>query len=101
MDLVTALRELIERHPPAGIDDAIVAMMTRPDMTPGLEEIACPTLLVVGEEDGLTPVELHRRMREAIAGSTLEIIAGAGHVPNLEQPETFNKVLRTFLDALR
>lgn len=100
-ELVGVLRELIERNPPAGIDDAIVALMTRPDLTPALADIGCPTLLVAGEEDALTPVELHRRMHEAIAGSRLEIITGAGHVSSLEQPEAFNQVLHAFLKTLQ
>ena len=59
-----------------------------------------PTLIVVGEEDVLIPVRESRAMHEAIAGSRLEIIAGAGHVSSFERPAAFNHVTSEFLAAL-
>jgi pimeloyl-ACP methyl ester carboxylesterase len=96
-----ALRDLvratIERNRATGIDAAIVALMTRPDASAGLQDVACPTLVVVGAEDGLTPVEAHVRMQTLIAGSRLEVIDGAGHLSNLERPDAFNAILHRFL----
>ena len=63
----------------------------------GLEHIAVPTLLIVGEEDALTPPKEARAMHEAVAGSRLEIIPGAGHVSNAERPAAFNQVVGEFL----
>jgi pimeloyl-ACP methyl ester carboxylesterase len=50
-------------------------------------------MIVTGDEDLLTPPSDARAMHDAIAGSRLEIIAGAGHLSNLERPAAFNHVL--------
>jgi pimeloyl-ACP methyl ester carboxylesterase len=94
------VRDLIETNAASGIDEAIVALMTRPDSTPGLARFAVPTLLVVGEEDALTPAILHERMRERIPDAQLTVIPRAGHLSNLEAPEAFNAALGRFLQAL-
>ena len=72
--------------------------MTRPDSTPLLPTIHCPTLIVVGDEDTLTPPPLSEEMHGAIAGSELVVIAGAGHLSSLEQPAAFNAALARFLE---
>jgi 3-oxoadipate enol-lactonase len=59
-------------------------------------EIRAPTLCIVGEEDGSTPVALVRELSEAIYQARLEIIAGAGHLPNLEKPDIFRSLIETF-----
>jgi len=91
------VRAMIERNGATGIDAAIVALMTRPDASAGLQGLACPTLVIAGAEDGLTPVETHARMQALIAGSRLEVIDGAGHLSNLERPDAFNAILHRFL----
>jgi pimeloyl-ACP methyl ester carboxylesterase len=91
------VRGLIEANRALGIDEAVVTLMTRPDSTPGLARIGVPTLLVVGDEDALTPVALHERMREHIPGARLVVIPGAGHLSNLECPDEFNEALSGFL----
>src|SRR5262249_8298919 len=65
----------------------------------GLPSVTVPTLIVVGDEDQpfLAPCEY---MAKKIPGARLEVIAGAGHSSNLDQPEAFNRVLRDFLDSL-
>ena len=77
---------MIEDNTPESIHDALECLATRPDATPLLGTVKCPTLVTVGAEDVLTPVALHRAMHARIAGSRLEIIEGAGHLANLEQP---------------
>jgi pimeloyl-ACP methyl ester carboxylesterase len=72
-------------------------MMARPDSTPTLATIDVPTLVVVGEDDVLTPVAEARAMQAAIRGSALEIIAGAGHLSSYERPAAFNHVVSEFL----
>lgn len=83
-----------------GIVGALEAMMARPDSTPTLATIDVPTLIVVGDEDVLTPPRESEAMHAAIRGSRLEVITGAGHVSNFERPATFNHVLSEFLAAL-
>jgi pimeloyl-ACP methyl ester carboxylesterase len=79
------------------LDPATRALMTRPESTPLLRTIHCPTLIVVGEEDVLTPPALSEEMHRAIAGSDLVVVPGAGHLSNLEQPDAFNSALAEFL----
>jgi 3-oxoadipate enol-lactonase len=78
----------------------VEAMMTRPDSTPLLATITVPTLVVVGEEDVVTPAKEARAMAEAIPGSHLQVIAQAGHLANMERPAAFNHVLTEFLGTL-
>ena len=62
-----------------------------------LAEIDVPVLLIFGAEDTLTPPEIGQRMRDAIKGARLEVIADAGHLVNIEAPENFNALLIEFL----
>ncbi len=64
-----------------------------------LEDIAVPTLVVSGELDRLVPVPLARGMAERIPGAELVLIAGAGHISNLERPAAFNAALSRFLSS--
>ena len=96
-DLVEDVRTMLARAPADGVARALEAMMARPDSTGLLASIDVPTLVVVGEEDVLTPPAEARAMHAAIAGSTLAVIEGAGHVSNLERPAAFNYLAGEFL----
>lgn len=98
--LVEGLHQMLAGAPVEGIIGALQAMMDRPDSTDLLPTITVPTLIIVGEQDALTPVKESRAMHAAIAGSRLEVIPGAGHCSNLEKPAAFNHVLGEFLSAL-
>jgi 3-oxoadipate enol-lactonase len=98
-DALRHTRAMIEGSAPEAIDAAIVALMGRPDSTPGLSRIACPTLVIVGEEDEITPRDEAEAMQRAIARSALCVIPGAGHLSNLEQPAAFSRGLADFLLA--
>lgn len=98
--LVDGLHQMLAGAPVEGIIGALQAMMDRPDSTGLLPTITVPTLIIVGEEDALTPVKESRAMHAAIPGSRLEVIPGAGHCSNLEKPAAFNHVLGEFLSAL-
>ena len=99
-DIVDGIYAMLEQAPVEGIVGALHAMIDRPDSTPTLATITVPTLLVVGEEDVLTPVAEARFMHERIAGSRLETLAAAGHLSNFERPAAFNHVLSEFLGTL-
>jgi pimeloyl-ACP methyl ester carboxylesterase len=99
-EVVAEVRAMLERQPVPGIVGALEAMMARPDSTPDLATIVVPTLVVVGDEDALTPPAEARAMHAAIAGSYLEVVAGAGHVSPRERPAAFNHVLAEFLRRL-
>ena len=63
--------------------------------------IDIPTLILVGEEDGITPPDLSDELHRLIRGSTLRRIAAAGHLANAEQPQAFNKAIESFLSQQR
>jgi pimeloyl-ACP methyl ester carboxylesterase len=95
--LADEVRAIIVSNGSETIAGALTAMMTRPDSTPTLTTIKVPTLIVVGEEDTITPPQLSVEMHEAIHGSELVRIPQAGHMANLEQPKAFNDALAGFL----
>jgi pimeloyl-ACP methyl ester carboxylesterase len=96
-ELVAAARRLIEANHPAGIDQALHALMTRPDSTPDLGRIRCRSLVIVGQEDTVTPTADAELLARTIPGAALVVLPGAGHVSNFEAPEAFSNVLATFL----
>jgi pimeloyl-ACP methyl ester carboxylesterase len=65
-----------------------------------LGDIAAPTLLVGGSKDTNAPSQTMEKMAAKIAGSRFVLMDGAGHLPNLEQPATFNALLASFIDAV-
>jgi pimeloyl-ACP methyl ester carboxylesterase len=70
------------------------------DVMGKVKDISLPTLVVVGEDDMLTPAKYAKFLNEAIPGSVLTIIPKAGHLVMMEQPEQFNAALGSFLTRL-
>jgi 3-oxoadipate enol-lactonase len=96
-DVVTRVRDMALAQPVDGIRRGIQRLKSRPDSTPLLSAITFPTLVIVGEEDQITGVDVAREMHRQVRGADLAIISGAGHLSNLEQPGGFNEVLFRFL----
>jgi pimeloyl-ACP methyl ester carboxylesterase len=69
------------------------ALITRPDARPLLASIQCPTLVLVGDGDELTPPVLSEEIAAAIPGARLVIVPDCGHLSTLERPEAVNKAL--------
>jgi pimeloyl-ACP methyl ester carboxylesterase len=69
------------------------AIMTRPDVRPLLPSIKCPTLVLVGDGDELTPPALSEEIASGIAGSRLVVVADSGHLSTMEQPDAVNRAL--------
>jgi len=67
------------------------------DIRERLHEITVPTLILVGDEDQLTPPKWSQYLHEHIGNSRLEIIPGAGHFVQQERPEAVNQAISTFL----
>ncbi|GAA0370318.1 alpha/beta hydrolase [Actinoallomurus spadix] len=86
--------------PPDGAAAAQLGRAERPDYVASLARVRVPALIVVGDEDEFTPIADARLMHELIPGSTLVVVEGAAHMPNLERPAVFNEALSTFLDAI-
>ena len=72
----------------------------RPDLTGRLSEIRKPTLIVIGENDTITPRHISEVMLTEIAGSRMVVIPDSGHRCNEEQPDRFNSAVSDFLDEL-
>ena len=73
------------------------AIMNRADSRPGLGAIACPTLVVVGADDALTPPDRAAEMVAAISGARQRVVPECGHLSTLEQPEAVTRALVAFL----
>ncbi len=97
--VVDHLRAQITGSSVDAIVGALQALMTRPDSTPMLSTIRIPTLILVGDQDALTPPPLSEQMHRDIHGSGLVVVANAGHMSNMEQPAAFNDALGRFLDT--
>jgi pimeloyl-ACP methyl ester carboxylesterase len=97
-DVVESVRQLILSNSSETIVGALSALMSRPDATPVLSQIHCPTLVIVGEEDALTPPKMSEDIKRGIPQAELAVLAGAGHMSNMEQPAAFNRALAQFLE---
>ncbi|MHC3470159.1 alpha/beta fold hydrolase [Streptomyces sp. 7R007] len=82
---------------PEGAAAALRARAERPDYRALLARVTVPALVVVGSDDTYTPVADAEAMHAALPDSTLRVIEGAAHLPNLERPEEFNAALGEFL----
>jgi pimeloyl-ACP methyl ester carboxylesterase len=84
---------------PEDLVRAVMAIRDRPDsreaVTAGL-----PLLVVAGDADPLIPAEVGVALADASPNGRAEILEGCGHIPNLERPEAFNRILATFLGSL-
>jgi pimeloyl-ACP methyl ester carboxylesterase len=99
-ELVRFVRATIESQSKEAIEGAILRLMSRPDSTPLLASVRVPALVLVGDEDALTPPSEAEKMHAALPDATLEIIRGAGHLSNLENPDAFNAAVARFLTRL-
>ncbi|GHH55653.1 alpha/beta fold hydrolase [Lentzea cavernae] len=88
---------LMHDAPPEGAAAALRGRAERPDYTEILSTIAVPTLVIVGSEDEYTPVGDAEYMSSRVPGSTLVVVDGAAHMPNLERPEVFNEAVEELL----
>ena len=99
-EIVQRVRAIIEANSPRGIAAAQRGMAARLDSVSLLSEITCPTLVVAGSEDKLAGRAEAEAIAGKIPGSTLRVIESAGHLPNIERPDEFNKALIEFLESL-
>ena len=76
-----------------------LSAMAETDQRDLLPRIAVPTLLIWGELDARSPLSVAHQFQRAIRDATLVVIAGSGHVSNLESPEQFNEAVRQFCRA--
>ncbi len=62
--------------------------------------IRVPTLVLVGDQDLVTPLDLSNELVDVIPDARMQVIAGAGHLSNLEKPAKFNAIVEDFLSTL-
>lgn len=99
-DIYDATHRMMAQTNVDGIVGALEALIARPDSTPTLATIDVPTLVVVGDEDVITPPSEAQSLQAAIPGSRLEVLRQAGHLSNVERPAAFNTVMSEFLASL-
>ena len=106
---------LVGAATPCGARNVIVSTMSRidpeayalgahavwlADQSERVREIAAPTLIIVGDEDRITPPALSEELAAMIPGASLVQIAGAGHLANFEKPADFNRAISEFLEKI-
>jgi len=97
--LKAAVRAMNEETGPEAYIRQQHAIMARPDSRPGLKAIACPTLVLVGDDDRLTPPALSQEMAAAIPGARLVVVPESGHLSTMEQPEAVNRALTEWMKS--
>ncbi len=100
-EAVKSIQSIVERTAPISIFGTLLALASRTDTTAHLPNIKCPTLILVGEKDSVTPVAASKAMNDAIPGSEMFVIPQAGHVSNMENPAEFNKHLVPFVTKIK
>lgn len=98
-DLVDGARRMVLKMSPQPIAQLLQGMAARPDSVATLKTINVPTLLLMGDEDGIATLADGELMRQHIAGSRLAVVPKAGHFAAWEQPEAVGKLLRQFVDG--
>lgn len=93
---MAAAQALMAGVPEAGYRRAVAALVGF-DARAQLAAITVPTLVITGACDTTAPPEVAKRMAERIAGAQCVILAGAGHLLTMEQPEAFNAAVLAFL----
>lgn len=98
-DLAAKVHAMLARTSPEGYAGCAFAI-SEIDYTAALPRITLPTLVINGVQDPAWTVGNAEYLRDVIPGARLALIDNAAHIPNIERPEEFNRVLGTFLDAL-
>jgi len=99
-ELVKNLADIISLTSTEGILSALEGMKDRSDSTIILGQINIPALIIHGAQDQIITLNESESMASGVKNSSLEIIPGAGHLPNLEQPEMFNSIVSDFLASI-
>lgn len=96
--VVDQVQRMVLANAPDGVADSLLAMGDRNDSTVLLPSIACPTLVVAGDEDAFIPPAEAQAMQREIPGARLEIITKAGHLVSLERPAAFEEAVERFFE---
>ena len=97
--LIGVVRQMARDTGPEAFVRQTRAIMSRADSRLLLTSIRCPTLVLVGEGDELTPPELAQEIAAGIEGATLTVVPDCGHLSTLEKPDAVNAALGEWLAA--
>lgn len=98
--IIEPVRQLILNTQLAGIIGSLKGMAVRPDSGALLAKLNIPVLILAGEQDQIIAPERAKAMAAAISKATLTLIANAGHMPMLEQPQATTTAIRDFLSGV-
>ena len=99
-EVVEHLRAILSDFHPDGQRALLTSGFAEHDLRDVLPGIKVPTLLLYGERDVRSPLDVAQAMHTSIPGSTLVVIPGAGHMIDMEAPEHFNTEVRAFLKSI-
>lgn len=98
--LVTQIKEMIINTPRQSLVKTLLALSKRKETCSKLPEISIPVLILVGENDLITPPEAAQYLHNKIKGAQLSALKHAAHLSNMENPEQFNELLKAFVDSV-
>jgi pimeloyl-ACP methyl ester carboxylesterase len=99
-EMIEGIRPVMLASDPRGIAAASLGMAERPDMSAFLGKICCPTLVIVGQNDVVSPPDEMRGIATAIPGAKFVEIPAAGHLAPLENPAAVNGAIAAFIESL-
>lgn len=99
-DEVNFVKKMIEEMSVESLTRTLHALADRKETCNELSQIDVPVLVLMGEEDKITPPAKGQYIKNNIKDSELKIVAQAGHLSNLENPDQFNEHLKTFVDSI-
>jgi len=99
--LIDSIVEMLARMSPEIYAGQIKALLERPNATPVLSAIRCPTLVLCGREDSWSTLLTHKEMAARIPQSKLVVIENCGHMAPMERPERVTAALVSWLEFLR
>ncbi len=99
-EAVDLIKSSIRRNTESSICATLLALASRTDTTESLKDISVPTLVIRGAEDNITTKEQSETLASNIPDSSYVEIPECGHLPNLEDTETFNREMNTFLERI-
>ena len=97
--LRSAVREMAHAVGPEAFERQERAIIGRPDSRGDLPDISCPTLVLCGRDDALTPPHLHEELASGIPGARLRQVDRCGHLSTLERPEEVTRAMREWLET--
>ncbi len=96
-DLFQSVLSKCKTNDSIGVKGALIAMLSRTDTTNYLSKINIPTLIIVGENDALTPPAVMKSLNESISNSKFVVINDSGHMTPIEKPAAVNEAIDNFL----